>query len=155
MPLRVSVDTNQFFSATILKRGHPFLLIEAWRQDRYQLLISDYQRLEIDRALRKPETRVKYGVTDADRDDILAAVDEKSVWVAPREAVPLPIRDPKDEPILAAALGGDADYLVTGDDDLLVLDGDPRLGKLRIVTAREFLHILHAINEDEEQLGDA
>jgi len=48
------------------------------------------------------------------------------------------IRDPKDIHLLAA-LGGDADYLITGDADLLVLAGDPTLGPLRIITARAFL----------------
>jgi uncharacterized protein len=142
VPPRVSVDTNQFFSATILKRGQPFLLIEAWRQGRYVLVIGDYQRREIRRALSKPETLVTYGVTEAERDDILGAVEESAVPVTPVETLPISVRDLKDEPILASALGGDADYLVTGDADLLVLDGDPRLGKLRIVTARLFLDVL-------------
>ncbi|HEX5501645.1 MAG TPA: hypothetical protein VFW96_03425 [Thermomicrobiales bacterium] len=44
--------------------------------------------------------------------------------------------------VLAAALGGSADYRVTGDDDLLALAGDPRLGALRIVTVRAFLDLL-------------
>jgi len=144
VPLKVSVDTNQFFSAAILKRGHPYLLVEAWRRDRFQLIVGNCQRQEIERALRKPETLLKYGVTDAEREDILGAIDERALPVTPLESIPLAVRDPKDELILAAALGGGADYLVTGDADLLVLDGDPRLGSLRIVTARAFLDILGA-----------
>ena len=52
------------------------------------------------------------------------------------------MRDPKDEPILAAALGGGADYLVTGDADLLIYRGDSRLGSLQIVTVHQFLAVL-------------
>lgn len=52
------------------------------------------------------------------------------------------LRDPKDVHILAAALNGGADYLVTGDDDLLEHQNDPRLGTLRIVTVARFLAIL-------------
>lgn len=51
--------------------------------------------------------------------------------------------------ILAAALGGGADYVVTGDADLLVLNGDPRLGNLRIVTAGDFLALLSEPSEAE------
>jgi len=40
---------------------------------------------------------------------------------------------------LACALAGQCDYLVTGDRDLLDLQGHPGLGRLRIVTPREFL----------------
>jgi predicted nucleic acid-binding protein len=48
--------------------------------------------------------------------------------------------------VLAAALGN-ADYLVTGDDDLLVLADDPRLGQLRILTVTAFLNILKEPSE--------
>lgn len=54
------------------------------------------------------------------------------------------VRDPKDVMILASALSGRAHYIVTGDDDLLSLDGAPALGALRIVTVRDFLAILAA-----------
>jgi hypothetical protein len=53
------------------------------------------------------------------------------------------VRDPKDEQILGTALASDADYLVTGDEDLLELAGDPRLGTLTIVTVVDFLAILY------------
>jgi predicted nucleic acid-binding protein len=39
-------------------------------------------------------------------------------------------------------LGGHADYLVTGDADLLVLAGEPALRGLCIVTVGEFLTVL-------------
>ena len=45
-------------------------------------------------------------------------------------------RDPKDNKLLELAVGGNADYLVTGDKDLLVLN--PFRG-VEIITPREFL----------------
>lgn len=44
--------------------------------------------------------------------------------------------------ILASALGSKADYLVTGDADLLALQGEQALGSLRIVTVAVFLRDL-------------
>jgi predicted nucleic acid-binding protein len=64
VPLRVSIDTNQFVSATILKRGYPFALIEEWRTGRFELITSLYQRNEIERVLSTPRTIAKYGVTE-------------------------------------------------------------------------------------------
>jgi predicted nucleic acid-binding protein len=58
------------------------------------------------------------------------------------KTIPVSVRDPKDKRMLAAAIEGAADYLVTGDQDLLVLQGDPRLGDLRIVPAARFLATL-------------
>lgn len=45
-------------------------------------------------------------------------------------------RDPKDDKLLELAVSGDADFLVTGDKDLLVLN--PFRG-IEIITPREFL----------------
>jgi putative PIN family toxin of toxin-antitoxin system len=47
----------------------------------------------------------------------------------------LEVRDPKDTPFLAAALAGRADYLVTGDQDLLAAKD---VVATRIVTVAEF-----------------
>ena len=66
------------------------------------------------------------------------------------ENLPVSVRDLKDEHILAAALGGDADYLVTGGEDLLVLQGEPQLRGLRIVTAAQFLAALHRPESEPE-----
>jgi len=77
---------------------------------------------------------------------LLVLVETFSLKVSPRRTVPLAVRDPKDTMVLAAALGN-ADYLVTGDDDLLVLADDPRLGQLRILTVTAFLNILKEPSE--------
>ena len=62
---------------------------------------------------------------------------------AVRSFRPLHVRDPKDELILATALGGRADFLVSGDDDLVVLRDEPKLKeRLKIVTATEFLALV-------------
>ena len=56
-----------------------------------------------------------------------------------KEEIPAVTRDPKDDYLLAYALVGEADYLVTGDKDLLVLK---QVDKVKIVTAGEFINIL-------------
>ena len=45
-------------------------------------------------------------------------------------------RDPKDNKFLALAVSGQADYLITGDKDLLVLKS---IGAIPIVSPAEFL----------------
>jgi predicted nucleic acid-binding protein len=52
------------------------------------------------------------------------------------------VRDPKDQMLLDAALGGKAEYIVTGDRDLRDLAAHSQLGALQIVTARQFLDVL-------------
>ena len=55
------------------------------------------------------------------------------------EEIPAVTRDPKDDYLLAYALVGQADYLVTGDNDLLTLD---QVENVRIVTAHDFWEIV-------------
>ncbi|MBM3295750.1 MAG: putative toxin-antitoxin system toxin component, PIN family, partial [Candidatus Aminicenantes bacterium] len=50
-------------------------------------------------------------------------------------------RDPDDDRILEAAVGGHADYVVTGDVDLLHLEG---FRTTKIIPASKFLSILAA-----------
>jgi predicted nucleic acid-binding protein len=52
------------------------------------------------------------------------------------------VRDPDDELLLRVAIGGEADYLVTGDNDLLVLAANEVRGALQIVTPRDFLELV-------------
>jgi len=59
----------------------------------------------------------------------------------PRGSYPSPIvlRDPSDEPVLAAAIHGSAEILVTGDDDLLSV---ARESPIRILSPRAFMTLV-------------
>ncbi len=139
---RVVVDTNQFVSGLISKLGQPHQLVEHFYRGAFRLLVTEPLIQELDEVLHRPRFSARFGLTDQERDQFLAFVASDAVRVTPRRRLPLSVRDPKDEKVVAAALGGGADYLVTGDEDLLVLDGDPRLGSLRIITVQAFLEQL-------------
>ena len=55
-------------------------------------------------------------------------------------AIPGIVRDPKDDYLMAHAILGRVDFLVTGDRDLLALDGE--VDPLRILTAAAFSRML-------------
>jgi putative PIN family toxin of toxin-antitoxin system len=135
------VDSNIFFSGTVFKRGIRFEVLSAWRASAFDLVFSAARRLELADVFSRRSLVERYQITGAEIELLVAGLDAVEL-VQPVATRPLPVRDPKDGPILAAALGGAADYLVTGDNDLLVLRGDPRLGSLPIVTAAEFLAVL-------------
>ncbi|HET9234819.1 MAG TPA: putative toxin-antitoxin system toxin component, PIN family, partial [Candidatus Eisenbacteria bacterium] len=136
--LRIVVDTNVYISGVISPHGSPNRLLRALRERRLELLLSQYQYAELVDVLTRPKFAQNERITLQELTDLLARLD-LATRVNPTPTVPVPLRDPKDEPILAAALGGAADYLVTGDNDLLIHQSDPRLGNLRIVTVLQFL----------------
>ena len=57
--------------------------------------------------------------------------------------LPEATRDPKDDPLVACAVEGAADYLVSGDRDLLDL-GETE--NTRMVTPREFVETLGLVD---------
>lgn len=149
-PPRAVADTNLYVSATIIRRGGPFALLEAWRTGMLRLLTSREQLGELARALRRPRIR-KYGVVEADVRSLLRRLATRSDLIVPRLPPPISVRDAADEHILSIAVVGEADDLITGDDDLLVLAGDPRLGAVRIVTVADFLEVLDRGATDETE----
>lgn len=62
-------------------------------------------------------------------------IDEAGEFIEVKSEV-LVCRDPKDNFLLSFAKDGRADYLVTGDKDLLVVS---RFGDTKIVAIKEFL----------------
>jgi putative PIN family toxin of toxin-antitoxin system len=142
--VRAVVDTNLFVSGLILKQGLPSRLVETLRQGGYQLVLSDVLLEEYRRVLMRQPFAKRYGLTPQEvRDFLILLVTAQSA--TPKRQLPVRVRDAKDNKVLATALGGQAKYLVTGDEDLLILDGHPKLPNLRIITVRTFLELLDVI----------
>ncbi|HTE84975.1 MAG TPA: putative toxin-antitoxin system toxin component, PIN family [Dehalococcoidia bacterium] len=138
--LRTVVDTNLFVSGLIRTRTPPNELLRAWVLQAFSLVTSAEIRAEVADVIQRPKF-ARYQFDARLIADILQALDMSEI-VEPLAGVPIHCRDPKDDLVLASALSSGADYIVTGDKDLLVLDGEPALGELRIVTPEQFLAIL-------------
>lgn len=135
--IRATIDTNLFVSGLFWPQTLPAQLLQAWQSQRFRLVTSTALRVEVTEVLGRPKF-ARYRLNAARVRTILDAL-AGAEQAPPRDPLPLHCRDPKDDKFLACALGGQVDYLVTGDEDLLALDGDPALGLLRIVAVREFL----------------
>lgn len=138
--LRVVLDTNIFVSSLLVKSGQPAQALDAWRGRNFLLLTSPPLIAEIVNTLSYERIRRKYNITD---DDVAALVTllEKDALVVPGQTeisgvIP---DDPDDERVLACALEGQADLIVSGDhhlQDLKTYEGIP------ILTVRQFLERL-------------
>ena len=74
--------------------------------------------------------------TEEEKDRFKSIVLGISTLVKPDEKINIIKKDPDDNMILEAAVAGQADFIITGDTDLLVLK---EFRGIRIVTAREFI----------------
>jgi putative PIN family toxin of toxin-antitoxin system len=136
---RVVLDTNLFVSGIISPAGTPNKLLQLWEQDRITLLTSPELLAEVENVLQRDSIKQKYQLTEERISELLTSLHQITEQVIPLTPLPLHSRDPKDDKLLALALGGTADFLITGDNDLLVLDGNTALENLRIITAAAFL----------------
>ena len=116
--MRVVIDTNLVLSALVFG-GSTARLRLAWQSDRFIPLVSKATITELIRVLAYP----KFKLTKAEQENLLADYLPFCETVLSPEKLPtIPeCRDPFDEPFLVLALVGNADYLVTGDRDLLCL----------------------------------
>ena len=114
MTLRVVIDTNLWIRA--LLGGRVTLpLLEAWNANRFTVVVSQALVDELDEVWRRPRLRQRIDSEDADR--LLEQLRFRSDMVE-LTTVPPRCRDPKDHPVLAKAIDGDADAIVSGDADL-------------------------------------
>jgi putative PIN family toxin of toxin-antitoxin system len=118
--LQIVVDTNLWIRALI---GGKLTLpiLEAWRQGKFQVISSEALLDELDTVWQRPRLRKRIIVQDAL--DLLEQLRYRSIIVEITTTPPR-CRDPKDHPVLATAIDGHADAIVTGDADLRA---DPQL----------------------------
>ncbi len=114
--LRLVIDTNIWISA-LWGSNSAILLLKAWQGDRFELVCSNLLIDELDQVWRRP--RFKKRIQAAEAALLLKQIRLRGYFVKPI-SIPPNCRDPKDHPVLAVAIDGKANAIVSGDDDLLV-----------------------------------
>jgi putative PIN family toxin of toxin-antitoxin system len=101
--------------------GAPGRIVAAWREARFELVISVHQLAEIGRALAYPKIRRNLAWDDRRIEQFIRQLYVRAEVVDLGGAsVEVPL-DPDDAPILATLVAARADALITGDGDLLAL----------------------------------
>jgi putative PIN family toxin of toxin-antitoxin system len=112
--MRIVVDTNLWIR--VLLGGRATLpVLEAWRAGEFTVVVSEHLIDELTDVWQRPRLRKRINEEDAER--LLEQLRFRGEIVEPVTAPPC-CRDPRDEPVLAAAIDGHADAIVTGDADL-------------------------------------
>ncbi|MCI0564768.1 MAG: putative toxin-antitoxin system toxin component, PIN family [Nitrososphaera sp.] len=133
-------DTNTLVSALLFEHSKPGqALRRALRLG--HVLLSAATLEELAEVLQR-EKFERY-VTTAEREEFLAAFVERALFIEPTDEVRA-CRDAKDDKFLELAVSGKAAYIISGDDDLLVLHP---FRDIAIMTAAEFLQ---ATEEEDE-----
>jgi putative PIN family toxin of toxin-antitoxin system len=116
---RVVVDTNLVLSALVFAQGRLTFLRQAWQDQRIQQLVSKVTATELVRVLAYPKFRLTPEHQQELLGDYLPWCEVVRIPDSP-PATPV-CRDRFDVPFLQLAVAGKADFLITGDGDLLSL----------------------------------
>jgi len=136
---RAIIDTNILIRALIKPQGTVGPVLTRLRNGDYKLLYAEPLLDELVAKLALPRIRDKYHLADDDVETVLALILLRGEPVMPQRRITA-CRDPKDNIVLEVAVAGEADYIVTGDDDLLVLhpfEGIPLVGPAELLKALE------------------
>ncbi|MFA7242820.1 MAG: putative toxin-antitoxin system toxin component, PIN family [Sulfuricellaceae bacterium] len=121
--LRVVLDTNVLLSGIAYPVSVPGRIMAAWRHGSIEVLLSAYILDELRRVL--PRLSHRHGLTPAEIEDLVDVLSMQAEVIEPLPCMEPDLRDFNDQPVLGALLAAlrmsDADYLITGDKDLLAL----------------------------------
>ena len=134
--MRVILDTNVLLGALISPHGPPDAIYRAWRAARFELVTSRAQLDELRRVSRYPKLKT---ILPAHRIGTMLNNMQRALVLEVLLALPddIEANDPNDTFLLAMALAGEADYLVTGDRRAGLLQPGS-IGRARIVTPTTF-----------------
>jgi uncharacterized protein len=133
--MKIIFDTNTLLSAAFSPNS---VAAKAFQKGLIlgDIIYSPEILVELREVLNRPKFDRYVSVADRNRflkDFIAAAIP----LTAPHFTIPV-CRDPKDEMFLELAVASNADYLITGDKDLSVLNP---FGNTLIIGARQFLEM--------------
>jgi putative PIN family toxin of toxin-antitoxin system len=132
--MKVLVDTNVLLSAALRDRLPERVVLHIATRDEWAWLVTSEILDEYVQVLRRP----KFALPAEILQHWVDLVQLRTICVGSPPAIEF-ARDPKDAPFLAAAIVTNAEYLITGDRDLLQAQA---LVSTRIVTAAEMAQIL-------------
>lgn len=121
--IRAVLDSNIIISAIVSSFGYSRQVLLAAQAYQFVWVVSQPIITEVLRALRRPRVQRRYGITETDVLRVLGSLTSDASMTELTVSVRGVATHPEDDAILATVASSQADYLVTGDRQLLLLGG--------------------------------
>lgn len=115
----IVLDTNVLLSGIAYPNSIPGKIVSAWRSGSLDVILSQYILDELHRVL--PRLNHRLGWSSVEIRDFVDSLAFLADLVEPAQTSDPLLRDEADQPVLGTLLASKANYLVTGDKDLLAL----------------------------------
>ena len=116
--MRLILDTNILLSGLLSPLGAPAKLLDAWERKLFTLVVCEALIAEFRDVVGRPFFRARLRASAAEL--LAAGLRDFSVFCRDLPSGPI-APDPRDSYLLALAEAGEAEFLVTGDKELLSL----------------------------------
>ncbi len=141
---KVVLDTNIFVSGLLSKNGAPVHVLDAWKENRFILVISPFIIQEIVNTLQSFQIQNKYKIVNEDISALVHLFEHDALIVMGEADVTGAIpEDISDEQILACAIDGEANFIVSGDHHLINLVS---FQNIQIITPQSLLSELERMS---------
>ncbi len=121
--MRVVLDTNTLVSAMLSPNGPPRRLVNAARDQVFELCSSPILMAELLDVLSHEKFAQRFKVADVTPLNIVKDIRRMAYMVAPTNVPRVITRDADDDHVLACAVASHSDLIVSGDKDLHTLGG--------------------------------
>ncbi len=140
--IRVVLDTNVFVSALLIPDSPPARILELALKGTLRLVLSPGIIKEIGVVFNYPRLKKsmkKHLLTDDEVADAILQILKIATITPGAEIVSGASRDTADDMVLSCAVEGQADFVISGDQDLIELES---YEGIKIVTPAAFLQII-------------
>jgi putative PIN family toxin of toxin-antitoxin system len=140
--IRVVLDTNVFVSALLVPDSPPARILEFALKGNLRLIVSPGIIKEIDLVFNYPKIKrslKKHGLTNSEVENTILHVLKVATITPGAEIASGVSQDPADDMVLSCAVEGQADFIISGDHDLIRLES---YEGVRIVTPSTFLQLI-------------
>ena len=119
--MKIVLDSNVFLSGLARSASAPGKIISAWDNHSFVIVVSEFQLAEIARVLRFPKVQKLLNWDEFRIQEFIRQLILRVEVIDISNVVATVPGDLDDSPILATLIATNADYLVSGDQDLLAL----------------------------------
>ncbi len=130
--MRIVADTNVLI-ASIFWSGAPYHIVQLALDEKVEIITSRQILNEVRKILTDPDE--KFQLKEQETDDVINAILSFAKIINAEETISI-VRDPKDNHIVGCALTAAAGYIITRDNDLLILK---EYAGIKIVPPETFL----------------
>jgi putative PIN family toxin of toxin-antitoxin system len=137
--MRVVLDTNVVVSAYLHPQHTIAQILEKWKENEFDLLISAPILAEYQNILQRPRIRIRHQLNDEQIAEVIESFKELAIWIEPAETLSVVENDPDDNKFIECAVAGAAEYIVSGDPHLLTIHA---YRGIYIVSPAQFLSVM-------------